>query len=169
MVVRIFLFLILLAAIADAQVCTRPGRIPSKFAITDHYLQYTINYDSSAKLFFLRDSLIHKDTYIDIPYAHWPRFREGFVWIPQGDMKALMSLDGRILLTTCHTINLYGRYISAFRCCTGWIFLNKNGDTLSSGNGGDNYIPSISPESLSPAYILQHDTAVRYSAKKVWG
>lgn len=171
MVFRTILYLIVLAATAGAQpkVCTRPNRPPSPSSVTAQYKQYTINFDSSTKLFFLRDSISHKDTYIDIPYAHWPRFQDGFVVIPQGDMKALMSLDGKILLTLCHTIHTYDRLISAFRCCQGWIFLDKNGDTLNYGNGDNNYVPSLSTKTIRPAYIYQHDSTAKDSRRRLWG
>lgn len=111
------------------------------------YRHYRILFDTCQKKNILLDTATAKRTEINIPYTNYPhsvRFERGFVYARTGDMKALMSLSGKLLLGPSHYINFYDAdsLMEAYVCNgAAWIFLNYRGDTLSWGYGYHHYHP----------------------------
>jgi len=133
-------------------------------SFTRDYKNYSIIWDSTIQKDYVIDTITCKKFIIDYLYARPSYFMNGFVYVKTGDMKGLMSLNGKKLLEPSHFIRFNSKdsIISAYVCGYGWIFLNYKGDTISYGRTTENnYCPELYC-AFNPAYTVSKDNKVAW-------
>lgn len=117
------------------------------------YAQYKITKDTLRSLHIVTDTITGNS--VEMEHVAW--FERGFVYVKIGDMKGLMTPKGKRILWNGHFIrfNDQDSIISAYICSDSWIFLNYQGDTISSGKTPENNYCPLLEQDLNPAYVME--------------